>query len=243
MKTLIIDYCCNIGDEGVSHFTQYATSLSTLSMRGNRSLQPKVSDKSLLKIANHCPQLNCLFLRGLMELTDQGLKAVFSACTKLQILDLGFCSKMTDQSADHLFNCIELRELQLEGCFSIQRNCINRIVSRCKELSRVGFAGCLVDDNTVVLLLEGKFNIEALLLAGCPEITDKSITKLTKCSNLRFLNLRGCDKVTAGSMISLAKSCPNLELLHIATSPNINESDIDKLKHLLPRTLFPRSDD
>jgi len=67
-------------------------------LTANRS----ISEKELMAIAKHCPDLEQLDLLGNSSVTLAGVQRVLGCCRNMVFLDLSFCGKITDEHIYHL---------------------------------------------------------------------------------------------------------------------------------------------
>ncbi|KAJ8301825.1 hypothetical protein KUTeg_020812 [Tegillarca granosa] len=94
-----------------------------------------VTNDLLVSLAEHCPKLSKLGIKGCSEVTDMGVCAVARRCPLKKIVVSGI-NNLTDKSIFTLANqCCNLEELYVNGCSLISPTTLRYLVDCC--LSRV----------------------------------------------------------------------------------------------------------
>lgn len=94
-----------------------------------------VTNDLLISLAEHCPKLSKLGIKGCSEVTDMGVCAVARRCPLKKIVVSGI-NNLTDKSIFTLANqCCNLEELYVNGCSLISPTTLRYLVDCC--LSRV----------------------------------------------------------------------------------------------------------
>ena len=77
----------------------------------------RITDDSLVFIADNFPQLEKLWINRCGLFTDKGINAISEKCRKLRFLDYSFCSKVTDEALNTIVSNLPLLEnLSAECC-------------------------------------------------------------------------------------------------------------------------------
>jgi hypothetical protein len=85
------------------------------------------NDKGLTAIAQSCHKLEYLNIAYRIEFTEQSICAIIRSCPKLQQFDLSFC-KITDIVIEEIASsCLNLKNLNLEGCYRISKEAIDQL--------------------------------------------------------------------------------------------------------------------
>ncbi|KAL6064117.1 Dynein regulatory complex subunit 6 [Balamuthia mandrillaris] len=118
-------------------------------------------------ILSQCPRLRCLDLSHSNGLTDDCVRAIAKNASHLQSVNFSSCPKITDRSVcELLFRCSRnLREISFHKCHQLTDAAFQHI-SDCWKLSSVD-------------------------LSKCPRITDKTLSGLGRCHQLRRLYMCG----------------------------------------------------
>lgn len=162
-------------------------------------------------ILSWCKQLTYLELDHRSDITEEGFEIIFKCCPKIKHLSLKLCRQVDDQILRLISKYEkEIQSIDLEGCVKLSDcsfahfielpikyfgisycNCITDegtifIVKNFKHLKKLNLDGIqwLTDDFVKELVAEQSETIEEIFLDG-ENITDCSMTLLSKCSNLR----------------------------------------------------------
>ena len=127
-----------------------------------------------------------------MHLGDDAVELIANGCSQLELLDLTNCYQITDKCLGVLFlKCKFLRLLNIEECFKI---------------SDVGIEAISTDGS----------QLNELSLAGCPNITSKTLKHLQMLRMLAVLDLRFCTNLTASDVLNFINST-NLKSVIVST--------------------------
>jgi len=80
-----------------------------------------------------------------------------------------------------------------------------------------------ISDEGVTQIAQGCPMLEAINLSHCTEITDSSLTALSKCTKLNTLEIRGCPRVSSSGLSEIATGCRLLSKLDIKKCFEIND--------------------
>lgn len=160
----------SLTDEGITTLLpQIGTSLLSLDLSDN----PDLTDLALLSIAEHCPRLESLILRNLVELTDEGVAAFFTALTAkghpgFEEINLEKGHDLNDSSLraliEHSGGTVE--KLSLLGWKDISTAALSTL-GRCSRLRELNLGWCRkVTDFTVKEVLESCNSIELIKVWG-----------------------------------------------------------------------------
>jgi len=155
---------CKLSELGITSIAENSYCLKTLKLAYCKG----VTDYSLNKLANGCPNMSHVDLSYCTSVTVEGLKKAVGSWSNLKILNLRGLYQISTETVVHP----NLQVLNLSWCKNIQDAAIAQIAAGCSSL----------------------VNLD---LAWGGKITANAIHKLAqKLPMLRFLNLRGCTKVT-----------------------------------------------
>jgi len=147
----------------------------------------EVSDKTMLFLAQHCPQLQYLKINWNHNITPKGIRYL-SSLTNLLGLQLSHCSGVSDDSLKWLCNLTNLQQLSFYNNYQLGDEGVEHIAS----LS----------------------NLKQLDLSGCSQISDRGVQMLTRLTNLKQLDLGRCHAITIEGA-QFIKKLPNLEMFYV----------------------------
>jgi len=126
----------------------------------------KLSDKSLSKIADSCPNLNYLSLGHNEHITDISMIDIAHSCPKLRYLSLWCCS-ITDETLKTVaYSCPGLQHLRLMSCGGISDVGVCAIATSCRDIIDFSFESCGVSDISVKKLHNRVQESEASIWIG-----------------------------------------------------------------------------
>ncbi|CAI2197365.1 12621_t:CDS:1, partial [Funneliformis geosporum] len=89
----------------------------------------EVDDEGLTAIANPCYNLEYLNISYRIYFSEKSICNIIYSCPKLQHLNLSFC-KITDITIKEIASsCLNLKYLNLEGCYKISKEAVDQLVS------------------------------------------------------------------------------------------------------------------
>ena len=99
-----------------------------------------ITDKGLHAIANSCHKLECLNISYRTEFTaETSICNDIHSCPRLQQLNLSFC-KITDITTKEIASsCLNLKYLNLEGCYKISKEAVDQLVSLNPNINIMNF--------------------------------------------------------------------------------------------------------
>ena len=158
------------------------TQLESLNLRSGWKVERKrsFSSRDLEDLIICLPNLKCLNLRACKMVTDDVVCLIAHTCPNISILDFGDCVDITDIAICALATCTQLRGLNLSGT--------------------------KVSDDGIICLCNGASRsiIEELILNGCLQITDDSISSIAdNCPSMTIVNFTGCPQLTERSRAAL----------------------------------------
>lgn len=153
-------------------------------------------DHALKEIGSFCSQLITLDLMGCRHVHDNGLAAIAVGCGQnLEVLRLSGCDGVTGVGLKALSkHCVRLHTLELVGCM-------------------------LIGDRDVLPFGKGRWvdTLDNLSIAGCKEVTDAGVERITEAlgSRLNILNLSGSQTTDEG-VRHIVRSCTRLRELNLS---------------------------
>ncbi|RZC91170.1 hypothetical protein C5167_027233 [Papaver somniferum] len=204
LKALSLVKCMGIKDiVSEAHRLTPSKSLRSLSI----SDCPGFGSVSLAVVGWLCPQLKNIDLSGLCGVTDAGFLSVVENCEAgLVKVNLNGCINITDASVTSLarLHGETLHRLNLSGCSMVTDVSLGSMAVNCGMLKELDASKCAITDFAVASLSCAKdLELQILSLAGCSQISDKSLPYLADMGEtLIGLNLQQC-KALSSSMIDL----------------------------------------
>lgn len=163
----------------------------------------QLDDCTLQLLSEHCAgTLEVLYMKGLCNVTDEGIISISRACSKLEVLEISninitdragiaigenltmlraFYGRdnylLTNQSIDVITaKCTHLEQLTLWGTTRLQNLCFDRPDATgtftCGELVMLNLWGCLGLTDSCSSSLIGMSNLRSLIVSECHRLTD-----------------------------------------------------------------------
>jgi len=223
-----LKYCENLIDDGIAALVQNCQAICSLNLFGCSKITDigiefiagyllgkldtlicsnvsKITDTSLIAIADRCYNLKCLKLHGCTKVTSTGLRAVFKACP-ISTTDLSYCYALSKET-DIVSDCLPatLSRLILRGT-QVPTSFYETLVSRCKNIHTLKLCGIqsLTDEAASQILETIGARLENLDLSWCGTVTDTTLKSvIDHCSNLTKLGLSFCKGITGEPMKEL----------------------------------------
>ena len=102
-----------------------------------------VNNTKLMTIANGCPQLQSLNIRGCDNITDAGIIALATGCPQLQSLDIRGCDYISYEGIRALANgWPQLQSLDISKCFWVTDEGIRAVATGCPQLQSLNIGWC-----------------------------------------------------------------------------------------------------
>ncbi|KAL6974201.1 hypothetical protein U1Q18_028382 [Sarracenia purpurea var. burkii] len=216
LKSLALIKCMGIKDLTLeTPFLSPCESLRCLSIKSC----PDFGSASLAMVGKLCPKLHNIDLSGLCGITDAGLLPLVQGCEKgLVKVNLSGCANLTDESVLAMVRLHggTLKVLNLDGCPKITDASMLEIASNCLVLNDLDLSKCSISDSGVAALacVEKQLNLQILSFAGCPNVSNKSLSSLRKLGrNLLGLNLQKCNSISNSLVELLVESLWKCDIL------------------------------
>ncbi|PKK43763.1 hypothetical protein RhiirC2_804206, partial [Rhizophagus irregularis] len=89
----------------------------------------EVDDGGLWRIAKSCHKLEYLNIAYRTEITEHSICGIIRSSPKLQHLDISFCEIISGMTIEVAKSCLNLKYLNLEGCYNISKKAVDQLVS------------------------------------------------------------------------------------------------------------------
>lgn len=135
----------------------------------------RITDAVVLKVAEHCPNLQHLDLRACGLVSDTSIIQIANSCPQLHHLNVG-----------------RIRERERITAASILP------LAKQTQITVLGLAGCDVTDECMFAIAECRGEVlERISVNNCPRITDRSLRNFVNhCKKLSVLELKECRNLT-----------------------------------------------
>eukprot|EP00794_Sanderia_malayensis_P012757 gene12757-14066_t len=163
----------DISDEGLRKVC-VCKSLKKLDLNASKGFKRQISSTGLRHIAEHCKQLQIVFLRRCSLINDEAIAALTKACPLLI-------------------------QLNLEGCYEVTDASLNSISMHSPKITSLNVSRTKVTDEGLQLLSNGccAGQLKEIHVGFCPDVTDIGIGMiLESCAQLQILIFHGCPQVT-----------------------------------------------
>ncbi|XP_028760878.1 F-box protein SKIP1 [Neltuma alba] len=172
------------------------------------------TDRSLVLVAQRCPNLEVLAIRSCPHATDDSISMIAFSCPKLRELDISYCYEISHESLLLIGkNCPSLKILK--------RNLMNWI----DPSQHVGVVpdeylnACPQDGDSEAAAIANSMPLLECLEISFSKLSGKGFNSLCQgCKKLKFLDLTGCTSLTGRD---IASATSNLECLEEIKRPNM----------------------
>jgi F-box and leucine-rich repeat protein 2/20 len=249
LKQLLLKECVQISDIGIVSLKTSQT-LESIDL-SRKSLSSRITDVSLLALAEGCNDLCFISVSGCELITDVGISWLGNGCKKLVQLNISNCFKVSNAGLRYLGEeCHELRTIILKNVKKISDVGIRFLACGCNKLEYLNASGLylLTDGAHRAFGLEGiqslgaslaSRSIRRLNLRGCFHISTFSLNAMASMANLEFLDLSGCTLLTFEGMDKIANACKHLSHLSLASCGDCITNDM--LYRISPKLLSLKS--
>lgn len=169
-----------------------------------------LNDDAIKAVGSHWHDLRSLDLTNSARLTNISLVALADGCPLLQKLDLSGCTGISEAGLVELAqHCKDLRHLNICGCHNAGSDAaLEALAQNCSALRYLNVGWCAqITDVGVTALALGCSDLRFLDFCGCLQITDQSVIVLADhCLRLRVLGFHCCRNITDLAMYALVNA-------------------------------------
>ena len=141
-----------------------------------------LDDSTMLLLSQHVHRtLEVLYIKGLRQVSDVGVKAVCNACKKVEVLEISYVP-ITDDGGVAIAQLVKLRALFMRDNYHLTNLSIDVITKSCALLAQLTLWGCtkmqhlrVLDDYPTPAISSGKLVI--LNLWGCYGLKDDGLAE------------------------------------------------------------------
>ncbi|KAL0235951.1 hypothetical protein GEMRC1_002533 [Eukaryota sp. GEM-RC1] len=225
-----IPYSSKLTFSGLMGFESYSSRIRFLDL----SYCTRVTDAALELIANYesLRDLQCLLLRGCINLTDVGIICISQNCNDIRYADFRGISSLTDHSVTHLCRgCPQLRKCLLTDCTKISSGGIHDIGTICEFLKYLDISGLVnVSDDALTKLVTSTPDLSTLYVGKCSGLTTTSLIDAARsCKNLKNVDFGEIPELDDTVIFELSINCPFLSSLDLYGCTNITDESLIEL--------------
>ncbi|KAJ1428375.1 hypothetical protein B484DRAFT_419428 [Ochromonadaceae sp. CCMP2298] len=196
------------------------------------SMCADLTDLGVICIAETCPALLSLNMRGLSRVSDLGTRSVCSNCWHLQHLDLEDVFLLRDDAfwfsplydgrqAANENMLMSLSTLTLTDCSNLTDRGVQGLAERCRKLDALVLRGC------------DKITDQALQYMSNP--TQSTASAVAMCDSIHRLNLAYATGLTGLGIMGLLSACSCLEDLDLSgLAPTVTDAFVQTLSRACP---------
>jgi hypothetical protein len=192
-----------------------------------------LDDSTMILLSQHVHQsLEVLYIKGLRNVSDVGLKAICHSCRKIEVLDISYVP-LTDEGGMAIQQLQRLRALFTRDNYHLTNRSIDAITASCTRLAQLTLWGCTrmkhlrFDAADKSAFSSGK--LVFLNLWGCYNLKDEAAESLGNMKNLSSLVVSECHRLTDRFVVTLTSRVPQLNHLHLRYCKRITDSGINAI--------------
>ena len=205
----------------------------------NQSDFSKLSDTSLLRIAETFPALQSLTMQHALSVTAEGFGVALKRlrAPALKHVDLSGCMNLTDSSIKSVVSaCPDLQSLDISGCGRLSELSLKRIANGCSKIQLL-WLGCTNDSwdffgDRGMRHLAGCKLLHHLDLSHNNGVTIRGIKNLANLPNLKHLVLAGCSSIDDACLAEISaidRGFTSLQMLDISNCFLVSKLAVDFL--------------
>ncbi|XP_033097079.1 F-box/LRR-repeat protein 12-like isoform X2 [Anneissia japonica] len=207
-------------------------SLRSLSLHGFLYSVKKtdcLSHALLEELSSRCPKLTCIliqcanltmikshkFPRNLKrlyivhcEVTPHWLKSAVEENRLKSMEELSFCDskRFSDIDIDYVSKLTNLKLLNLNNCYRITDEAVNKLTNSLLGLKTLILSGCSITDLSIHFVSHRLKNIQTLDISRCTTLTNSSLAILGFPYCPRFLKVQGCNCLLVQDLAKVVKA-------------------------------------
>ena len=197
----------------------------------NVSHNEKITDKAMCRMPTHiCYQLRLLSVEGNWGITDESMKRIFRSSSSLTVLNVSYTEVSDDAMMELLGRCANIEVLDITYAEDISDYSMVKIVGMSPELRSLKIGGTCVSDVTLQRLAEACHKLTELNVWSNNFVTDEGMASVaSQCPEVEVLEINGTAKITDRSMERFARAT-NLRVLNVGnTKGRVTDKSIGKI--------------
>ena len=206
---------------------------------------PSITDDTLDLISTYIGErLEVLYMKGLRNVTNEGVVRLVQSCQNLRVLDVSLLHQLDDEAGIAIGRYLpKLEVLHGRDNYRWTNKSVDVITRNCRKLVQVTIWGCIrltrVDFHGGQNLVDGgripsklpplPTQLVLLNLWGCHNLTDETASLMTSLPHLRSLCVSECHRLTDRFVLSISQSLPRLVHLQLRYVRRITDVSIDAI--------------
>ncbi|KAL7473288.1 hypothetical protein ACHAXS_013740 [Conticribra weissflogii] len=222
---------------------------------------PSITDETLHLISTHVgSRLEVLYMKGLRNVTNEGVVHLVQSCRNLRVLDVSRVHHLDDEVGKAIGTYLnKLEVLHGRDNYRWTNDGVDIITRNCRKLVQLTLWGCIrlthVDfhhvgknghDPTIressmadqhIIPVQTSLPPPKLVLLnlwGCHNLTDEAALLMTSLPQLRSLCVSECHKLTDRFVHGISQSLPQLVHLQLRYLRRLTDSGIDAISSRMP---------
>lgn len=195
-----------------------------------------LSDESVMKFAETCPNLRIINLSHCGKISDHTILKLSKCCPQLQNINLRDNNSITDMGIGELSSRCNLREIHLINRRNVTDIAAFKIAEHCQDLESITLSSPHLTDAAIVALATNCSRIRHATFSWCRQITDAALIEVAASwSNLEYLNVSSCSNISNVAVTVVARSCGRLETIKLRSCRLITDAAVRELAEHCPR--------
>ena len=195
--------CLPMTDKGIAAFTNLPNlqkfNVGSIRALTNQSLKTIGTNKALTHLTI-CDNDN---------FDDEGLSHL-AGLTNLETLNLWHTKGLTGSGFNHLKEMSKLSELNLADCHHLEDPHFYKLL-QIPSLRMLFLDNSPISDRGTECLQA--LQLTELTLSGCENLTDKSLSHLSKIQSLQYLDISNCVGLSDKGLLKISQTLPNCEIV------------------------------
>jgi hypothetical protein len=216
---------------------------------------PTITDETLRLISTYIgPRLEVLYMKGLKQITNDGIVHLVQSCCNLRVLDVSQLHQLDDTAGIAIGHYLtKLEVLHGKDNYKLTNRSVDLITRNCRNLIQVTLWGSIrlthisfhddeefVEDVTPVtfppasIVHRPPMKLVLLNLWGCHNLTDAAAQHLTGLPHLRSLCVSECHRLTDQFVHGICQSLTRLLHLQLRYVRRITDASLKSLSQYMP---------
>lgn len=218
---------------------------------------PSITDDTLNLISTHIgKRLEVLYVKGLRQISNQGIVHLVKSCFNLRVLDVSDVHQLSDDAGIAIGNNLaKLEVLHGKDNYKLTNQSVDIVTRNCKQLVQITLWGNIglkhvdfsVDTATHDDILQNSDNMPRrppllnipptklilLNLWGCHGLDDTAAKRLTALPHLRSLCVSECHRLTDQFIVEITQNLPQLLHLKLRYLKRITDTSLEAITQLM----------
>ena len=214
---------------------------------------PLITDETLDLISTFIGErLEVLYMKGLKNVTNDGVIHLVQSCRNLRVLDVSEVHQLDDGAGIAIGHLAKLEVLHMKNNYKLTNESVDAITRNCRNLFQLTLWGCIrlthvCFDNgqpsqagPVASSLQRPENFSPnttptklilLNLWGCHNLTDAAAARLTTLPHLHSLCVSECHRLTDAFVLGITQSLQQLVHLDLRYLRRITDASLESIAH------------